>query len=88
MRGEARGHDFVDDEEGAEVRCCGAEVLEEGWVAGDAAAGALHGLDEDGGEGVRGQGGEDGRGGGDVVVGCYQEGVREVSGELGVVGRG
>lgn len=67
---EPRRHDLVEDQKGPALGGCGAEVLQEGGGAGDGAAGAEHGFDEDGGEGGRGgEGGEDGAGGGDVVVG-------------------
>ncbi len=89
---EPRGHDLVEDEERPGLGCRSAEEAQEGRVAGYGAAGAEHGLDEDGGEGVWGLGGEEGAGGGDVVVRGEEEVVGEVEGPgrfgVGRVGAG
>lgn len=80
---EPGGHDLVEDEKRAGLGGRGAEEAQEGVVAGDGAAGAEHGFDEDGGEGVGGDGVEDGAGGGDVVVGGQDEVVGEVEARFG-----
>ena len=61
----------------------GAQEAQEGTRAGDGAAGAEHGFDQDGGQVRRGrQGGGDGGGRGvDVVVCAQHEVVRQVHGE-------
>ena len=48
MVGEAGCHDFVNDEEGAELMCCFVEILEEVFVSNNATTTALNGLHENG----------------------------------------
>lgn len=76
--GEPRRHDLVEDEECVVRGRRLAQEAEEGEAAGDGAAGAEEGFDEDGGEAVRREGVEKGAGAGDVVVGAEDPVVGEV----------